>query len=171
MLSSLWKNFIQVFGNNRFQTKMIAIMLTMLFVMLLAFPLFVNFYVNEWRKNLWRVHLDEVQVRDWIASVHGSIESRIDPERHITIVRLNKCNITDDDLIRLVPLSHLRELDLSNTDITDEAIPTILSIKSLQYLTIKDTKITPKGVMQIVKERPDMSVDATIREVHPVENE
>ena len=162
MKSSLWKKYIQVFGSNRAPKIGFCIMLAML----LAFPLFVIFYVNEWEKNLWTVHPDEIEVRDWIRSVHGSIESRLEPERHIHIVRLNKCNITNDDLIRLAPLSRMKELDLSNTDITDEAIPTILSIKSLYYLTIKDTKITREGVKRMYKER-EMSIEVTFREPPP----
>ena len=139
------------------------------FGMVLAVVLFIYSYGESWEQNNRRVHPDEVEIRDWIYSVGGSMQSHFDSERHITKVFLNKANITDDDLIRLTTLSHLEELDLSNTDITDEGISTILSMKSLRYLTIKDTRITYEGLRRFIKERADIGVDTTFRKPPPDE--
>ena len=118
----------------------------------------------------WNIHPDEIETRDWITCVRGSVEYQYNPDRHIILVDLCDCNIADDDLIRLKQLSRLKTLRLSNTDITDNAIPTILSIKSLHYLTIKDTKITREGVKRMYKER-EMSIEVTFREDHPDESD
>jgi len=122
-------------------------------------PLYLYFYEID----SWTVHPDEIEIRDWVYSVNGSIDSRYMPERHIGRVYLKNCNITNDDLIRLVPLSDLRELDLSNTDITDDAIPTIVRMESLRRLTIKDTIMTREGVKRMYNER-EMSIEVTFRE-------
>jgi len=116
----------------------------------------LTFFAVE--SNFYRVHSDEIKIRDWIASVHGSSEYRVDSDRHITIVRLNRCNISDDDIVRLRYLSHLKELDLSDTSISDNAIPTILSLSNLRYLRIDNTQITIEGGWQIVNARPELCV-------------
>jgi len=142
--------------------SIIAIIFVMPILALLFFKLFVMLYVASYEKNLWRVHPDEIEARDRIASVNGFFSSRYEPERHIFIVCFRDCDITDDDLICLKQLSHLRNLELTNVDITDEAIPTIISISSLRFLDIKKTKITQEGVQQIMKERPDLSIEIDI---------
>ena len=120
---------------------------------LLSIALFVSYFA-AYNRDSWRVHPDEVEVRDWIASVDGLFHSRDDNERHITSVHFRNCDITDDDLIRLKQLSKLRLLEISDIDITDQAIPTLVSLRSLETLNLRNTKITEEGREQLHKEHP-----------------
>jgi len=140
----------------------IAITFVILALLLLFLWGLITVVANGREEDFWRVHHDEVEVRDWIRSVQGSIESWNNTERHITTVSLRNCDITDDDLIRLKRLSRLHTLEISNIDLTDHAIPTIISLNSLNYLTIINTKITFEGLRQITIERPDLAIETDI---------
>jgi len=117
---------------------------------IISFPLFLFWADSELEKEFWRVHPDEVEVRDWIHSVRGTANHRSNSERHITVVCLDNCDIVDDDLIRLKQLSRLNRLDLSNTNITDKAIPTLLSIDTLYDVDFSNTKVSKEGWLQFI---------------------
>ena len=91
-------------------TKKFCVMVIIMAILLVFYLLAV---IGHYQ-NVNRVHPDEIRIRDWIHSVHGSMESRLDPERHITIVYFRNSDIMDDDLIRLKQLSHLQRLELIN---------------------------------------------------------
>jgi len=162
MLSSLWKNYIQIFGNTQICRIITHVCtFTVLILTMFAFVMSIAIFVfdhDPWEQGCRRVHPDEIEVRDWIYSVNGTMESRYVPERHIRRVRLSNCNITDDDLLCLTQLTWLQDLDLSYTSITDDAVPTIISISTLRDLNITGTRITPKGIWRIVTERTDLNL-------------
>ena len=93
-------------------------------------------------RDFWRVHPDEVQVRDWILQVKGGYTHDHERERHITHVFLNNTKISDEDIQRLQCLKKIKQLQINNTKTTNNAIPYINNLKTLIFLSIEGTDIT-----------------------------
>ncbi|AMV32555.1 Leucine Rich repeats (2 copies) [Pirellula sp. SH-Sr6A] len=78
--------------------------------------------------------------------------------KHIRILHLTHCKVTDTQLQILAGIGSIAVLRLNGSPITDEAIPAIASIQGLMSLDVSDTLITSAGLEELKKQRPDIVV-------------
>jgi len=113
-----------------------------LFLLFLCILLFIGFFLGLnciIGKNLFRVHPDEMEIRDWIIEKHGSWEHSVG-ERRIRSVSLDAVNLTKEDFKRLTGLTEIRHLILDHVNITDELLH-VRELKSLHYIEINGVVI------------------------------
>ena len=92
-----------------------------------------------------------------LKAVGGSVER--DPlTGRVTVLKLARTAIDNDDLEHLALLFRPRELDLSDTDITDEAWSHLSGWASLRVLNLRRTRISADTVKGLKRYSPGLEI-------------
>jgi hypothetical protein len=92
-----------------------------------------------------------------LKAVGGSLQR--DPlTGRVTVLKLARTAIDNDDLEHLALLFQTRELDLSDTDITDSAWPHLVGWASLRVLNLRRTRISADTVKGLKRYSPGLEI-------------
>ncbi|HEX5171010.1 MAG TPA: c-type cytochrome domain-containing protein [Cyclobacteriaceae bacterium] len=72
---------------------------------------------------------------------------------------LDHTKITDSSAAKISSLSKLRYLNLVGTNISDRSLTALLTLKDLRKIFLYGTQITSDGIVQFVRQAPEVSVD------------
>jgi hypothetical protein len=92
-----------------------------------------------------------------LKAVGGSLQR--DPlTGKVTVLKLARTTIDNNDLEHLALLFQPRELDLSDTDITDKAWPHLSGWTSLRKLNLRRTRISADTVKGLKRYSPGLEI-------------
>ena len=82
----------------------------------------------------------------------------VDAEGSITMVKLSRAQVADNDLRQLKGLSNLRALWLTGTPITDKGLKYLNGLENLRELSLVSTDVTDKGIEKLQKALPNCKI-------------